>query len=696
MNTTALAVFLAAVNACQPEDFPLPSAWAEQNRILVRGEAAHAGPLRNKRAPYLVGIMDACVGQLQGRHMPIEEVVVMKSAQAGASEAMRSVLGWCAECEPDPYLYVMPDENAAKRIFRDNLAPLFRDTPCLAGLLTGRSRDIQIGDIRLANGFNLRPAWAGSPQTLATAPRRFVLFDEVDKYPPFSGREADPISLGYVRTQTYQTRRLIMIVSTPTTRAGLMFREWQKCPVQLRFRVPCPHCGEYQALSFDRVKWDRLDEPDPRRWAAAIEFGNLAWYECECCGERIEEHHKPDICARGVWATEDQHVKPDGAVEGELPEVKRVGFHLNCLPVLWITWGLAAAEFIRSQSDIGALMSFRNSYLGEVFEDQLSAVKPSAFRAKVLNAPPPAIVPAWAGAVIAGADTQKDHFWYVIRAFGHALEDVDGEERVVKRSQLLEYGRAESFRDLRRICLESRFPIEGDAGHMMAEVMAIDSGGGVRTATGGTRTHEVYEFALSDPARIWAVKGHGGTKAPDRPMRMSKVHYDPGGPKSLEVHLWIVDTGAFKDELAADIAQPAGASGEFLLHAETGADYCRQMSSEQKVLVKEGAGMPRERWIPKTAGAANHLWDAETYCRAAAWQKRVWLWTTHGEHEAAEELHLWDAETYCRAAAWQKRVWLWTTHGEHEAAEELRKTRPRRKPTRLTTPDGREFLVTRR
>jgi phage terminase large subunit GpA-like protein len=47
--------------------------------------------------------------------------------------------------------------------------------------------------------------WAGSPQSLGSRTCRYVRFDEVDKYPPFAGREADPISLGKERTGTYLT-----------------------------------------------------------------------------------------------------------------------------------------------------------------------------------------------------------------------------------------------------------------------------------------------------------------------------------------------------------------------------------------------------------------------------------------------------------------------------------------------------------
>jgi phage terminase large subunit GpA-like protein len=639
-----LDTFPAAV---EPHERLLPSEWAEAYRVLSRRQSAFPGPWRNTKAPHLVGIMDACT--IPG----VEEVVVKKCAQAGVSEAMRNVLGWCADQEPDPFLYVMPTQDAASAIFRKRILPLLQDTPRLASLMTDRSRDIQLKDILLRNGFNLSPGWAGSPQTLATDPRRFVFNDEVDKYPPFSGRESDPISLGYMRTMTYEDRRLILTISTPTTRAGLIHRAFEECEIQLEFRVPCPHCGEYQAMRFDQVKWPEADEPNRKKRAAMIEYKRLAFYECEHCQGRIEDADKPGICRHGRWVTAEQHVGKDGLIVGDMPFGKRIGFHLNCLPVLWVSFSKVAAEFLRAQGDLASLMNFRNSYLGEVFEDKLARTDIETLREKLEEAPPAGVVPRWASALIAGADTQKDHFWYVIRAFGHVMGE-DGS--LLKRSQLVAHGRLETFVDVRRVCLDSQFPIDGDLGVMMPEVLAIDSGGGVRTETGGNRTHEVYEFALSDPARIWAIKGHGGAKPPTAPIRVSNITYMPSQGNPIKVELRILDTVAFKDEMAADIPKPPDASGWFGLNDGVDETYLRQMTSQQKVQIREGSRLPVERWVPITSGAAEHLWDAENYCRAAAWQKGVFNWPTRAELEAKARAEV--AEQSARRVEGEGSEWI--------------------------------------
>jgi phage terminase large subunit GpA-like protein len=101
--------------------------------------------------------------------------------------------------------------------------------------------------------------------------------DEIDKYPRLSGREADPIKLASERQKTYWNKKTVK-VSTPTTREGYIFREFEKSSKH-RYYVPCPHCGKEQLLLFGGIKWPKK-ERNPDR----IKTERLAWYECFECG----------------------------------------------------------------------------------------------------------------------------------------------------------------------------------------------------------------------------------------------------------------------------------------------------------------------------------------------------------------------------------------------------------------------------
>lgn len=525
----------------------------------------------------------------------VMEVVFLKPAQVGWSEAVRNVMGWFIDQEPGPALVVLPSEQSGREIFEERIKPLLHSTPVLKKHLTGRSDDVSLHRIRL-DTMDIYLGWAGSAQALASRPIRFLLNDEVDKFPPFSGKEADPISLGIKRTTTFGHRAKIGNGSTPTTRDGAIWRRWEICTEQRHFNVPCPHCKKYQVLKWPQVKWPKLDEADKARRAASIELGRLAYYECEHCEGRIEDRHKPTMLQAGVWCSaEDQIVTDDGRVVGSKPNPVRVGFHINGLYSPWLTFSKLAAEFVLAAGDIGAMMDFRNSRMAEPFEVQAESVKTNVIRDKVSASPPPLIVPDWAGALIATADTQKDHFYYTIRAWGHQY-----------RTQLVAHGKSETFDNLKSVCLDGVYQTESGQ-PIQPSVLLIDSG--------GSRTNEVYQFALKD-ARIQPLRG--ASHAQQAPWRMSMVD-------KVGVTLRVLDTHFFKDMLARLIKEKVDENDpdspdKWLPSSACGDDYCHQMASEHKIF---DARKRREVWVPVSQGIDNHYWDCEVYQCAGAYMNNV-------------------------------------------------------------------------
>jgi phage terminase large subunit GpA-like protein len=489
------------------------SEWAAENRVLGDKDSAEPGPWSNARAPYLAGIMNA-LGDPE-----ITDVVIMKAAQVGLSEAVRNAVGYWIDQDPGPLLWVMPDESSAKEILSEKLAPLIRSTPRLASHLSDRAHDVGKRKILLDN-MEIHAAWAGSPQSLASRPKRRVVYDEADKYPTWSGKESDPIALGNKRTTTFGHRAKRAILGTPTTRLGPIWRAWDESPVKLRFHVPCPRCGEYSALAWSQIRWPS-DLPGTRtEQGQAIEDRSLAWYECPRCTVRVEERERAMMLARGVWAA-DGHETVDraGKLIGKRPASRRVAFQVPATISPWVSWSMMAGEFVSAIGDESRMMDWRNSRLGEPYEVRAAAVKGDAFDEKIRAGNKPGVVPRWAGMLLATADTQKDHFWFVIRAWGHGF-----------RSRLIDYGRVETFAELRERCLETRYRSEDVAfSPLAAHMLCIDSGGGGDVGADQSRTHQVYQFALTDPARIYAVKGFGGHRELEVPVRQAFVAYAPPG-----------------------------------------------------------------------------------------------------------------------------------------------------------------------
>ncbi|MEM9111323.1 MAG: terminase gpA endonuclease subunit [Planctomycetota bacterium] len=526
---------------------------------MPRSMTASPGPWKNERTPYLVGLMDAIAEE------GVEQVVFLKAVQVGFSESLRNVLGYWIDHDPGPVLLVMPSEQSARELVDERIRPLLSETPRLREYVSRDKEDNKVHHTRLSS-MSVFIGWAGSPQALASRPIRYIVFDEVDKYPPFAGKEADPISLGMKRLTTYGTKAKAFIGSTPTTRVGAIWQAWEKCTQQRHFHVPCPHCGEKQVLRWDRVKFPEAEGAESRQARAErIEAGELARYECEHCGSEWTNAEKNTAVRKGEWAS-----------NGGSP--RRVGFHLNSIYSPWVSISTLAAEFLRAKGDPAALMDFANSRLAEPFEEQASHTKSGVFEEKALLAGEPMLCPAWTEATFCAADVQKGHLWYVIRAWGAG-----------GRSQLVRYGMVGTFEELRMLAFGGQFAM-ADGQVAVCDYLAIDS---------RYRSNEVYDFAASDPARILPVMG--SSKNQSVPLTRRNVAAYPG------VIQRTVNPNHWKDVLHGLIHSEDRT--QWLPHSQVAADYCKQMASEHKIHDRKAGTFV---WQQVSAGNDNHIWDCET------------------------------------------------------------------------------------
>lgn len=559
--------------ACKLPDKITSSGWAESKRVLsAKAGAAEPGPWRANRTPYAVEPMDAICGA-------VEQVVLMWSTQIGKSTMIENVIGYWVEEDPGPLLYVMPTESSIKETLEERLRPLIDDS--LSDHIVGPDSIQQTG-IKF-DTMRVHFGWSGSPNSLARRSCRYVLFDECDKFVPFAGKEADPISLGEQRVTTYGHRARIIKVSTPTTRDGAIWKAWEGCGDKRRFHVPCPHCGTYQLLTFPQVRWEKQPGGDKAKIADKIEMDRLAWFECIACKQKILDHHKPKMLMRGKWGSEGQEITKDGTITGERPKSNRIGYHLSSLYSPWVKWSKIAAQFIRADGDPGKTMNFRNSWLAEPFEDQISKVQPGMIREKSQLSPAAGTVPKWTQALFSLVDTQKDWFKVHVRAWGWGY-----------RSQLVYEGVCQTFEEVRRVGLQSQFNVDG-GGLATPSHQLIDSG--------GSRTDEVYQYALSEPGRIIPTKG--ASHQMRRPYSITKL------PNGLTLILF--DTGFYKDMLTRLIQDPDPT--KWLPHRDVSDQYCLEMASEHKILDRKANRM---LWLPVSAGVRNESWDCEVLACVAA------------------------------------------------------------------------------
>jgi phage terminase large subunit GpA-like protein len=292
-------LLIAAANSIAPPVRWKPSEWAEQRMRLSPEASAEPGRISFDRAPYQREMLDTIVDP------EIEDVVIMSSAQIGKSTITLSIIGFLIDLQPCPILSVNPTLEMAEAFSKDRLAPMFRDSKCFADKIKSpQSRNS--GNTLLSKAFpggQLVLAGANSPASLASRPIRAVIGDELDRWPDSAGTEGDPVNLSRKRTTTFWNKIHIW-VSTPTIKDKSRIEKLWLLSDRREYELPCPHCGEFQVLKWDGLKYKDKGSVDLQKFDI-----EEVHYECVHCQTAIEEQHKLEMLRAGRWRAQGRKGK---------------------------------------------------------------------------------------------------------------------------------------------------------------------------------------------------------------------------------------------------------------------------------------------------------------------------------------------------------------------------------------------------
>jgi len=535
--------------------------------LLSSEETSRPGKWDTNNVPYMRFIMDCfCDDEIQ-------EINWLKCTQIGGTEGLLNMVGYVVDQDPGRILYVLPDDELCKDFSDLRLQKMLCNCPTLAEKF--HATDSKDTLLKFQSGFLLF-ASAQSPAALASWSARYVLLDEVDKYPKWAGRESSPIKLVQERTKNWWNSKIVK-VSTPTLKTGSIYQGYEKSDIKYEYRVPCPHCGHEQIFDFKNIKWPKKEDGS---YDITVVYYS-AYYECEACHGHIDDRHKPAMLRAGRWV-------PKNKIEGR---ARSVGFHINSIYSPWLTFGKVAAEFLSSKDDPADLMNFVNSWLGEPWEDKAATLDSDMVLSKKTELPE-CVVPDYAQLLTGGVDVQANRMYWTIRAWGAKMT-----------SQNIAHGVVETWADLEKI-MNRRWPDTNGEAKWQVNLCAIDS---------GYDTETVYEFCLMN--QDWAVPVKGSSS--QMLQRYRKTTIDSPGANFHGQTLYIVDTDQYKNLIAARLNRPIG-TGCFMVHAECDKDYAEQLTAEHRIRDSKGRGKREiETWVPKTSAAANHYLDTEVYATLA-------------------------------------------------------------------------------
>jgi hypothetical protein len=566
----------AFLEGLRPEPDLTVSEWADRYRMLSSKASAEPGPWRTHRTPYLREPMDAL-----SSNSPIQRVVLMFAAQTGKTEAGSNWLGYVIAHAPGPMLAVQPTVEMAKRLSKQRLESMITETPCLSERIApSRSRDS--GNTMFSKEFPggmMILTGSNSSTGLRSTPCRYIFCDEVDAFPLDVDGEGDPVSLAEKRATTF-ARRKILLTSTPTVKDFSRIEAEFERSDQRRYFVPCPHCQAMQWLKWAQLKWENNDP-------------STAKYECEKCGERFAEIHKPVMLRKGQWRAT---APSDG---------KTAGFQLSGLysPLGWLSWSDMVDDFLRAKADAPMLKSFVNTRLAETWEeDYASKVSATGLQERCEHYEP-AMLPEGALALTVGVDVQDNRLAVSVWCWGREEEGwlVDHQEIYGDPS------RPELWNQLDEVVLREWPHALGVK--LRPDVVACDSGGHF--------TAEVYQYARERGRQgVVAIKGQSQRDKP--PIgKATKVDVNYRG-KTLKRGALVYPVGGdtIKTTLFGRLKHNETGAGYLHFHMKTSTEYFEQLTAEKQVLRYSRGGFPVREWVKKPS-ARNEALDCLVYAYAA-------------------------------------------------------------------------------
>jgi phage terminase large subunit GpA-like protein len=637
--------------------------WAEAHIIITQG--AIKGPFRLANNPLLGPCLDLM------EHPDVRETTWMKGVQTGISQCLQIDTAKDCHTDPGPSLVVLPSKDAGRQQMKKRWRPLLTGKGCPVLRQYQRKRRTVLGrpkkhlaasrvassvveddtdrttyeNIVGSNGFDLLLGYSGSVQSLASNTCKKVRFDEVDKFNDWDADEATPVDLGRARTETFPDVYKIAQVSTPTTELGSIYLAFEASDIKLYPFIGCPKCRHAVQLQFETITIDlppAKEMPDARERARLLrKEPHRVWIECGHCHEKIDEAGRIRLLSTGWLGTLDQgwQLHADGREQGKKPWGTTVGVHF---PTMASAMGASivtiAANWIAAEGNAKKIQDCKNKHHGVPFIFDLVKPAKGLLRKKCRDdektgwkAPPSMKLPTWASRVLMTIDTQKDKFYYVIRAWGARM-----------RSRKIASGEAFSFEQLEELIYRRRWANEDPTlPSRMIALAAIDSGGGIdgdRPDT--TRTQQVYAWVAIDPVKRLALKGVSSKRYEGLTVLRQLPFQSPKTGELLKIpFMWVNPLGsgdqlasfqrsqlpAFNQKTGEVLTELDIATGELIelkvdqweLDRDTTEEYLRHHDVMQRKLIKRH-GKLFFVWKEDADGARHDYYDDERYQVAIA------------------------------------------------------------------------------
>jgi phage terminase large subunit GpA-like protein len=602
----------------KPSNRTTPDQWAKTNRRYP-ASAGVPGPRDPFLTPYKVAFARAVAS---GKY---RRVVDVSGAQMGKTDTILDMMGHRLDQRPAPILYVGPTKQFVTEQFEPRVMALLDEAPSLMRKVARGKRMTKTR--KIVSGVPLRLAHGGSSSALKSDPFSLAIIDEYDEMLANVKNQGDPLGLVEARGYTYADYT-VAVTSTPSLGATTIERDpksgldfWKAVPgediqspiwnlwqqgTRHHWVWKCPHCAKWFTPRFDLLRWPKNATPAQAKREAYLLCGH------DDCGGVIEEKHKADMNAHGLYVAPGQWINEFDDIEGEPEENSTISFWTSGLCSPFVPFGDRAESYLNAlrSGDHSKTQTKINADFGELWAPGGGTV-PEVAEVQKLRVPYRlGEVPTGVICLTMGVDVQKNRLVYVVRGWG-----ARGTSWLIQQGEL--WGATadpEVWMSLEDV-LEDRYANLG------IRLAVIDSGFRPNKLTPGSES-VVYDFCRRHQRNTRPSKGRDYLA--QGALTIAKIEIDPkGGRAKYGLELVHINTDWCKLWIHERIRWPLDQPGAFFLPQDVSDDYCIQLVSEARIKTKAG----RPQWVQRSRD--NHYLDAEAMAYAAGYILNVHRITGH-------------------------------------------------------------------
>tara|TARA_R100001530_G_scaffold133847_1_gene107818 strand:+ start:836 stop:2710 length:1875 start_codon:yes stop_codon:yes gene_type:complete len=589
-------------------------------------------------------------------------VAFQSSRQVGKTTSGQMWFGRTVCHDASPFLLVQADGQVIKKFVRERIWPFIDATPELRELKDSNRDNWNLEDMHFDSGMWLNCVGARSIMGLSQRAIKRIWFEECNKYKTAIGDHSDPMREARHCTNTFHGGT-VYASSTPTTEHGTISLVVANCEEERWWFVECPHCGHEFTTCFHDASVDDNQVEDKKRLALlkARKFDQAfeqlfkfethsdesgvvtsSWWECEGCGERIDESEKRKMQEAGRFKAV-RKLKSRKA-----KEVAFVVSGLNSLAAN-MSWNDIAEEYIKAKAALNQtrpnpipMRNFKNNIMGITYEQKSISNDHEKILARRTGYSS-GEVPADVSVLVSFCDRHGADYHYTV--FGFRYRDN------VLGMHLIQHGVIPKTFEMLTTILGQKFKRE-DGIDLPIHITGMDS---------GYQTEEVFSLCRQTGGAIVPVSGVDS----DRPRPwFSRI--DPKLPDSAANQFVNNPVDTFKNEIAGMLEVPIGEPGSLEFNSDIDVEFARHMVGQERVDVMKtdtaGRQAMRHVWQDRS-GFSIHFWDCTVGCLGLAYAKSVDVMLQQQSGQEGAQENPPEPEREQRGGRGSSDSWLGTSEG---------------------------------